>query len=139
MEKSFTDVFKSRRFISAVAMILVMLFVAWIPALEAYEQALIDATVAVGLALILGYTAQDVFAEISKSRAIRVAVDDRLDKWEDSAEATEDPADDLAVQVARAVVDAMIAAGVLWRPDIPTDPEPDPEQQESQSAFSSAV
>lgn len=57
MEK---PIFKSKRFVSAFVGLIIMILVAFIPELAAYEETLVEAITTVVLALIAGYSATDI-------------------------------------------------------------------------------
>jgi len=60
------DIFKSRRFWSAVVGIVVMVVVALVPELAQYQDTIIAALVAIFGILIGGYTAEDVARRLTR-------------------------------------------------------------------------
>ncbi|MFP4322647.1 MAG: hypothetical protein ACLFTK_09350 [Anaerolineales bacterium] len=61
-------IFKSKRFISAVVGVLVMLVVAFVPELQALESQLAEGVTAIVLALIAGYSVTDIALEWLRGR-----------------------------------------------------------------------
>lgn len=57
-------VYQSRRFISAVSAVIAFVVIYYIPELEGRETFLVDHLTEIGLALIAGYTLQDIAAII---------------------------------------------------------------------------
>lgn len=55
------DIFKSRRFWTAVGSLIAMVIVAFVPELESVQETLVVATVIIAGFLIGGYSAEDVF------------------------------------------------------------------------------
>lgn len=136
-ETSVFDIFKSRRFITAIATVIVLFVIGLIPGLEPYRDAMIQGVVIVAVVVILGYSGEDIVRELRSARALVEGIDLALVKAGDEAAETEDPTDDLIVDIVEAVIAGLKDAGVLWRPDVPLPPGesgPIPEQPELKPA-----
>lgn len=55
--------FKSKRFISAVVGVIIMMVVAFVPQLDAYQGEIVDAITEIIMALVAGYSLTDIARE----------------------------------------------------------------------------